>query len=75
MYGIGSANLLWLPIAGKLKALDAMEMKEKLMIMEAVLSITSGDNPQVMIQKLKVFLEPASLKKYEETEGGGQLDS
>ncbi|MDR2649695.1 MAG: flagellar motor protein [Clostridiales bacterium] len=68
MYGIGTANLLWLPFGGKLKALDAAEMKEKLMIMEAVLSITSGDNPQVMIQKLKVFLDPDALNRFEATE-------
>ena len=70
LYGIGSANLLFLPIAGKLKALDSIEMREKVMIMEAVLSITSGDNPQVMVQKLKVFMDPAELTKYEATEGG-----
>jgi len=70
MYGIGTANLLWLPVGGKLKAMDAVEMKEKLMVMEAVLSITSGDNPQVMVQKLKVFLAPDELKQFEESEGG-----
>jgi len=65
MYGIGTANLLWLPFAGKLKSLDQAEIKEKLMIMEAVLSITSGDNPQVMVQKLKVFLDSEALKQFE----------
>jgi chemotaxis protein MotA len=70
MYGIGTANILWLPFGGKLKALDAAEMKEKMMIMEAVLSITSGDNPQVMVQKLKVFLDPKTLKQFEAAEGG-----
>ena len=71
LYGIGTANLLWLPFGGKLKALDSIEINEKLMIMEAVLSITSGDNPQVMVQKLKVFLDPDALKQYEEAEEGG----
>jgi len=70
MYGIGTANLIWLPVGGKLKALDSGEMKEKLMIMEAVLSITSGDNPQVMVQKLKVFLDPDELRKFEAAERG-----
>jgi len=73
MYGIGTANLMWLPIAGKLKALNVIEMKEKLMIMEAVLSITSGDNPQVMVQKLKVFLDPDELREYEKAEGGNSV--
>ncbi|MDR1914925.1 MAG: flagellar motor protein [Clostridiales bacterium] len=69
MYGIGTANLIYLPIAGKLKALDAQEVKEKMMILEAVLSITSGDNPQVMVQKLKVFLDPPTLRAFETSEG------
>jgi chemotaxis protein MotA len=69
MYGIGTANLFWLPIGGKLKALDASETREKLMILEAVLSITSGDNPQIMVQKLKVFLDSETLAKFEAQEG------
>ncbi|MDR3240433.1 MAG: flagellar motor protein [Clostridiales bacterium] len=69
MYGIGTANIIWLPIAGKLKALDAAEVKEKLLIVEAVLSITSGDNPQVMVEKLKVFLDPSQVAQYERAEG------
>jgi chemotaxis protein MotA len=69
MYGIGTANILWLPIAGKLKALDSAEIKEKLLIVEAVLSITSGDNPQVMVEKLKVFLDPSQASQYESAEG------
>ena len=72
MYGIGTANLLWLPFAGKLKAIDQAEIKEKLLIMEAVLSITSGDNPQIMVQKLKVFLDPSALKQFE---GGETSDT
>jgi chemotaxis protein MotA len=70
MYGIGTANILWLPIGGKLKAMNDIEVREKLMIMEAVLSITSGDNPQVMVQKLKVFLDAKTLKTFEAAEGG-----
>ncbi|MDR1641548.1 MAG: flagellar motor protein [Clostridiales bacterium] len=68
MYGIGTANLLWLPIGGKLKALDSNELKEKLIVIEAVLSITSGDNPQIMMQKLKVFLDPKALAELEQRE-------
>ncbi|MCL2461968.1 MAG: flagellar motor protein [Defluviitaleaceae bacterium] len=68
MYGIGFANLIYLPIGAKLSALDKVELNEKLMIVEAVLSIASGDNPKIMVQKLKVFLDPASLAKYEAAE-------
>ncbi|MCL2351643.1 MAG: flagellar motor protein [Firmicutes bacterium] len=68
MYGIGFANLVFLPIGAKLRALDTAEVNEKLMTMEAVLSIASGDNPKIMVQKLKVYLDPASLAKFEAAE-------
>ena len=72
MYGIGFANLIFLPIGSKLKALDSIEVNEKLMIVEAVLSIASGDNPKIMVQKLKVFLDPGSLAKFEAAEADAE---
>lgn len=56
LYGVGSANLLWLPIANKLKALNKIENFEKEMIMEAVISIQEGTNPNILEEKLMSFL-------------------
>lgn len=56
LYGIGTANLLWLPIANKLKAMNKAENFEKQMIMEAVLSIQDGTSPNVLEEKLVSFL-------------------
>lgn len=57
-YGALMANLLFLPISGKLKTRNKQEMLIKELILEGVLSIASGENPKVMEQKLQVFLAP-----------------
>jgi len=56
LYGIASANLLWLPLAAKLKAKHDSEKLIKHIIMEGILSLQSGDNPRIVEQKLKAFL-------------------
>jgi len=62
LYGALIANLLALPTLGKLKVRTALEMLEKEIIIEGILSIQSGDNPRVVEQKLKAFISPAQRK-------------
>jgi len=57
-YGALMANLLFMPIAGKLKKRDQEETLVKELILEGVLSIAGGENPRIMEQKLQVFLSP-----------------
>lgn len=66
LYGVGAANLLWLPLGAKLKALDSFEYKEKSLIIEAILLIQEGANPNTISEKLKGFLDKDEIKKYEE---------
>lgn len=58
LYGALMANMLFLPLAGKLKVRTAMELLQKEVIIEGILSIQSGDNPRVVEQKLKAFVSP-----------------
>ena len=55
VYGVGSANLVFLPIAGKLKLRHQQEMKLREMILEGVAGIAQGDNPRMLEQKLAGF--------------------
>jgi chemotaxis protein MotA len=48
--------LIRLPIANRLKALNKMENLEKEMIMEAIVSIQEGTNPNTLEEKLIGFL-------------------
>lgn len=57
-YGAILANLVFNPIAGKLRSRSAEEIFFKELAMEGVLSITQGDNPRVVEQKLNAFLRP-----------------
>lgn len=61
LYGVGTANLLWLPLGTKLKNLDKQEMLEKVMIIEGVLLLQEGANPNALVGKLEGFLEPGQV--------------
>lgn len=58
LYGVSSANLIFLPIGNKLKARSAEEVLVREVIVEGVLSIQAGDNPRIVEDKLKSFLAP-----------------
>jgi chemotaxis protein MotA len=65
LYGSIMANLLLIPVAGKLKNQDGDETKIKEMQIEGVLSIQAGDNPRILAMKLLSYLEPADRKAVE----------
>ncbi|MCX7823008.1 MAG: MotA/TolQ/ExbB proton channel family protein [Syntrophobacterales bacterium] len=54
-YGAVGANLICLPIAGKLRARSKEETLIKEMIIVGVISIAMGENPRILEQKLHVF--------------------
>jgi chemotaxis protein MotA len=58
-YGSVMANLIFLPIAGKLKVRREDEAKYKQLVVEGVASIQFGDNPRVVEQKLQTYLSPS----------------
>lgn len=55
VYGVGLANLLFLPIATKLKRKLVIERERKTLIAEGVLSIQAGLNPRVLEDKLHAY--------------------
>lgn len=57
IYGVGSANLILLPIAKKLVNRLSYELSIREMQIEGVVGIQSGLNPYYLKEKLKVFLE------------------
>jgi chemotaxis protein MotA len=57
LYGLGTANLIWLPIASKLKELNKQEVIEKQLCTEALIMIYNGVSPDMMEGKLRSFLE------------------
>jgi len=61
-YGVILANLIFLPIAGKLRRLSTQELLVKQLIINGILSIQSGDNPRILEQKLHSFISPRERK-------------
>jgi len=59
IYGVGSANLLYLPVAGKMKARIRQEQITREMTLEGVTSILEGMNPHTLETKLSGFLVDA----------------
>ena len=57
-YGAVLANVLFLPIAGKLRARSKEESLVKEMILQGIISLSRGDNPRIIEQKLHSFLPP-----------------
>lgn len=75
MYGSLLANWISIPIATKLRAINAREIMEKEVICEGILSIQAGENPRVIEEKLKSFLAPSvrdSLLGGDGNEQGGE---
>ncbi len=63
VYGVGSANLVLLPVAAKLRARAVRRARRREIILEGVLAIQEGQNPRLIEQKLRGLLtadEPAA---------------
>ncbi len=60
LYGVSSANVLWLPFSSKIKIKAEKHGLLMELILEGVLSIQAGENPRVIREKLMTFLPPES---------------
>jgi chemotaxis protein MotA len=63
LYGVGSANLFWLPLASKLKRRSAVEAETATLIVDGVAAIQAGDNPRIVNEKLAGYVTPSRGKK------------
>jgi chemotaxis protein MotA len=56
VYGVGTANLLFLPIASKLKTLIGREVRRREIVADGVLGVANGENPKVIEGRLAGYL-------------------
>src|SRR5262245_17221499 len=56
VYGVGSANVLFLPLANKLKALVARQVKYKEMVVDGLEAIGNGENPRNIEMRLEGYI-------------------
>jgi len=64
VYGVGSANLLFLPIATKMEMRHRHNMILKEMMLEGVVSVSTGENPRLIEEKLNSFLSGIEKNKH-----------
>jgi len=58
LYGVAAANLVFLPLANKLKLLSHEEQELRTLALEGILAVQAGDNPRVVADKLLAFVPP-----------------
>ncbi|MDR2460686.1 MAG: MotA/TolQ/ExbB proton channel family protein [Deltaproteobacteria bacterium] len=59
-YGALLANVVFVPIAGKLRARSRAETMVKELIVQGILALCRGDNPRIIEQKLHAFIPPSA---------------
>ena len=70
-FGILLANLLWLPMAAKIKERSTQLLLMREIMIEGILSIQAGDNPRLLEEKLNAFLDPHERES--DVEAGGAV--
>lgn len=56
IYGVGLANLVFLPIAGKLKTMVSLNVAKREVLAEALACLAAGENTRMIEERLSVFL-------------------
>jgi chemotaxis protein MotA len=72
LIGISTANLIYLPVAARLKQLSEEELHFREMTLEGVLAIQAGDNPRVVQEKLTAYVPPSMRMTEEEAAAAAQ---
>ncbi len=62
LWGLLSANLMFLPIGAKLKTKSDEEAHMRYMLLEGILAIQAGENPRIVREKLNAYLPPSAVK-------------
>ena len=73
LMGVASANVIYLPVANRLKAMSAEEIELRTLTLEGILSVQAGDNPRVVADKLTSFVAPADRGTGEDADNVAQM--
>ncbi|MUK89036.1 flagellar motor stator protein MotA [Ornithinibacillus sp. L9] len=71
LFGIFTGYVLWHPFANKLKKKSQEEVFIKEIIIEGIVSITTGDSPQVLKEKLSSYLSTKEIAMLNQEEDNG----
>lgn len=71
-YGVSTANILWLPLGGKLKMKSKAEIFIRQAMIEGIMAIQAGDNPRIVEEKLQAFLRVRPAKKGQQSQAAAE---
>lgn len=57
IYGVGFANLIFLPIGNRLKAELSKEILKREMLIDAFFAMAAGENPRLIEERMSVFIK------------------
>jgi chemotaxis protein MotA len=63
LWGLLSANFLWLPIGSRLKRLADLEVDRMSLVMEGALAVQAGSQPRLLGERLRAMVPAEALKK------------
>lgn len=63
LYGVMSANVIYLPLANKIKIRGKEQISEMELMLEGILALQAGENPQLIKKKLASFIHDKKSKK------------
>ena len=63
LWGVMSANLMWLPLANKLKRMSTVEVAQRELVVQGILAIQAGVSPRAVGERLKSHLPPKAREQ------------
>lgn len=60
LWGLLTANFMWLPIGGKLRKLAQLEADRQTLLMEGLLAVQAGSQPRLLGERLTAMVPPAA---------------
>ena len=63
LWGLLSANFIWLPIGARLRRLSDLEVERMTLLMEGVLAVQSGSQPRLLGERLRAMVPSSALPK------------
>nr|WP_274636015.1 MotA/TolQ/ExbB proton channel family protein [Microbacterium bovistercoris] len=65
LWGLLSANFIWLPIGGRLQRLGELELERMTLLMEGMLAVQAGSPPKLVSERLRAMVSQRPTEKAE----------
>lgn len=69
LYGVMAANVIYLPIGNKIRIRSKEQISQMELMLEGILALQAGENPQLIKKKLTSFLNEKELKQAQGEDG------